>query len=164
MGPGGLTGLQNRVARRNVARMVRLHPFSANISHSISVRSSIRRTTLLVELRALEVPRTIIPPSLRQDVLNFVALFIASLGNVQCKAQRLSEGDIISEELLPEGTWHCFWIDMKAHQVIIFTNRDQLPGYNTAVAFFGPADLPGVLSETEDRAYDQSPAAGACPH
>ena len=32
MGPGGLTGLQNRVARRNVARMVRLHPFSAIVS------------------------------------------------------------------------------------------------------------------------------------
>src|SRR5215831_330072 len=29
MGPGGPTGLQNRVAWRNVARMVRLHPFSA---------------------------------------------------------------------------------------------------------------------------------------
>ena len=32
MGPGGSTGLQNRVARRNVARMVRLHPFSAKAS------------------------------------------------------------------------------------------------------------------------------------
>ena len=29
--PGGFTGLQNRVAWRNAARMVRLHPFSATL-------------------------------------------------------------------------------------------------------------------------------------
>src|SRR5713226_3412227 len=56
MGPGGPTGLQNRVAWRNAARMVRLHPFSATSLSLGAMKAGLRLAPTAIAARVL-LPR-----------------------------------------------------------------------------------------------------------